>query len=447
MSQPCLAHPALNAAALLASLVLTIGDANAARVVLGAPAGEANLTMGCLYPMAGRAAMYGQDSIAGIDIALRDLEAERAEGRETPRLRVIIDDDLSKASYGVRLAEDFLRNDEVDVLCGMVSSGVAQAVSRVAQRERVVLIGTDHASSRMTIEAGHRYYFRVTNDSWISMAAGARYLRDLQAGTGWKRLAFIGPDYDYGHVSWTDLQQSLDELGVQYETVAELWPKLYEPDYSLHTAALLQAKPDIVVTSLWGGDFIAFVKQAAGSGLFESTRLANFDTGANYDALVSLGEVPPPGLILSARHHNNWPDTERNRRFVATFEQLNGRYPTYAAQGAYSGVMAAARAVQAAGGKTDSESLVEALEGLRLDLPEDPPGFASWIDPVTHQIVQAQAVGTLERNDRFPPAKVMVGNWSVYPAAELRPSPQLIERRRAQARSGSEIPTSQPQHP
>lgn len=64
MSQPCLALPALNAAALLASLVLTIGDANAARVILGAPAGEANLTMGCLYPMAGRAAMYGQDSIA-----------------------------------------------------------------------------------------------------------------------------------------------------------------------------------------------------------------------------------------------------------------------------------------------------------------------------------------------------------------------------------------------
>ena len=124
MSQPCLAHPALNAAALLASLVLTIGDANAARVVLGAPASEANLTMGCLYPMAGRAAMYGQDSIAGIDIALRDLEAERAAGRETPRLRVIIDDDLSKASYGVRLAEDFLRNDEVDVLSAYVSGGV-----------------------------------------------------------------------------------------------------------------------------------------------------------------------------------------------------------------------------------------------------------------------------------------------------------------------------------
>lgn len=446
MPQPCLAHTTVRTAALVASLMLAV-DAHAARVTLGVPAVEADLTMGCLYPMAGRAASYGQDSIAGIEIALRDLKAERAAGGDTPRLRVIIDDDLSKASYGVRLAEDYLRNDKVDVLCGMVSSGVAQAVSRVAQRERVVLIGTDHASSRMTIEAGHRYYFRVTNDSWTSMAAGARYLRDLQARTGWKRLAFIGPDYDYGHVSWTDLQQSLEELGVHFETVSELWPKLYEPDYSLHTAALLQARPDIVVTSLWGGDFIAFVKQATGSGLFESARLANFDTGANYDALVSLGATPPPGLILSARHHNNWPNTERNRRFVTTFKQLNGRYPTYAAQGAYTGVMAAARAVQAAGGKTDSESLVDALEGLTLALPEDPPGFSSWIDPDTHQIVQAQAVGTLERNDRFPPAQVMVGNWSVYPATDLQPSPQIIERRRAHARSGSEIPPSQPHHP
>ncbi|MDR6711395.1 branched-chain amino acid transport system substrate-binding protein [Pseudomonas hunanensis] len=427
----------LTAVVALSGLLLAhASTAQAGRVELGAAAGQADLTLGCLYPMTERAAIYGQDSIAGIQVALSELQAQRDAGEQLPRLRVIIDDDQSKASYGTSLARAFIRKDGVQVLCGMVSSGVAMSVSQLAKEDKVLMIGTDHASSRMTLENGHRYYFRVTNDTWTSMAAGAHYLKALQASTGWKRLAFIGPDYEYGHVSRDDLHEALRQLGVQFEDVTELWPRLYEPDYSAYIAALEQAKPDIIVSALWGGDFHAFVKQAAGTRLFETSRLANFDTGGNYDFLVALGEQAPPGLILSARHHNNWPQTPRNDSFVQRFHTLTGRYPTYAAQGAYTGVMVLAKASQKAGGATDTESLVDALEGLEIALPEDPPGFVSRIDPLTHQILQAQAIGTPLRNDDFPPAKLMLGEWSVYSAQDLLPDPATrLRRQRSQIRN------------
>lgn len=414
--------------------------AQAERFELGAPSSEADAVVGCLYPMTGRSATYGRDSIAGIKIALNDLKAEAEAGLSVPKLRVIADDPRSKASYAVRLAQDFIANDHVRFFCGIVSSGVAHAVSDLARREKIIMVGTDHASSRLSIEAAHKYYFRVTNDSWTSMAAGARYLRDLQEKTGWTKLAFIGPDYDYGHVSWTDLQLALSELGVEYETVAALWPKLYEPDYSIYIGALQNAKPDIVVTALWGGDFIAFIKQAATTRFFETIRLANFDTGANYDVMMALGDQPYPGLILSARHHNNWPETGRNKRFVAQFHEMTGRYPTYAAEGAYTGIMAIARAMEKAGADNDNnnEALIRAFEGLQLALPEDPPGFASYIDPDTHQIVQAQAVGTVVHNENFPPSKLMVGNWAIYDAEDLKPSKEIVLRRRKAALGGSE---------
>ncbi|WP_455828645.1 ABC transporter substrate-binding protein [Pseudomonas capeferrum] len=396
---------------------------------LGAAASQADLTMGCLYPMTERAAIYGQDSIAGIQIALAELQAQREAGQQVPRLRVIIDDDQSKASYGVGLAKNFIHQDSVQVLCGMVSSGVGLAVSQLAKHEKVLMIGTDHASSRMTLENGHPYYFRVTNDTWTSMAAGARYLQALQQQTGWKRLAFIGPDYEYGHVSRDDLHEAFAQLDVKFEDVTELWPRLYEPDYSAYISALEQAKPDIIVSALWGGDFQAFVKQAASTQLFATSRLANFDTGGNYDFLVSLGDQALPGLILSARHHNNWPDTPRNRSFVERFQAINGRYPTYAAEGAYTGVMVLAKAYDKALGSTDSQELIRALEGLEIALPEDPPGFVSRIDPQTHQIQQTQAIGTPVLNNDYPPAKVMLGNWVVYSAQELQQNSATIKRR------------------
>lgn len=415
--------------ALAAGTMLAGASVAWARVELGAPADKAELTIGCMFPMTGRSGIYGRDSVGGMRVALDELEREG----NAPRLRILVEDDRSKASYAVRIADGFIRNDGARVLCGVVSSGVAQAVSALSERRKVIFIGTDHASSRMTVEGFHPYYFRVSNDSHTSMAAGARYLADLQKKEGWTRLAFIGADYEYGHVSWQDLESSLAQLGVRYQLVAQVWPKLYEPDYSVHIAALNKAKPDIVVAALWGGDFIGFLKQALSAGLTREAKLANFDTGGNYDTLVALDGTAPKGLILSARHHNNWPDTTRNKAFVDGFHALEGRYPTYAAEGAYTGILAVARAFRAAGGAGDTKALISALEGLRLELPEDPAGFVSHMDPATHQLVQMQAIGQPVPDTRFPPAKMMLGNWTVYSAEDLQPSADLVRRRRALA--------------
>lgn len=412
-----------------------------ARIELGAPATQADATVGCMFPLAGRAAIYGRDSIGGMKLALADLAAELGPDK-APRLRILVEDDRSKASFATRIAEDFVRRDRARFLCGIVSSGVAQAVSRVARARQVIMVGTDHASSRLTLEDGHRYYFRVSNDTYASMAAGARYLAELQRTSGWRRLAFIGPDYDYGHVAWQDLQDSLQRLGVRYEMVGHFWPRLYEPDYSAYLGKLSAARPDVIVTALWGGDFVAFLKQALPAGLLARARLANFDTGGNYDVLVSLGEQAPAGLILSARHHNNWPATDRNRKFVADFFRQEGRYPTYAAEGAYAGVLAIGRALALAGRTASNEQLIRVLEGLHLSLPEDPPGEVSRIDPETHQIIQAQAVGEVVSDTGYPPARVMLGRWRVYRADELQPPADLLRQRRATAATENVVPLS-----
>lgn len=417
-----------------------------ARIEFGASPQTADATVGCMFPLAGRAAIYGRDSIAGMKLALADL-VERFPPGTAPKLRVLVEDDRSKASVATRIAKNFIVRDKVRFLCGVVSSGVAQAVSRVSRARQVIMIGTDHASSRLTIEDFHRHYFRLSNDTYTSMAAGARYLADLQKSSGWRRMAFIGPDYDYGHIAWRDLEAAMAGHGVRYEMAGHLWPRLYEPDYTAYIAELKAAKPDVIVTALWGGDFIAFLKQALSSGLLEKARLANFDTGGNFDVLVSLGELAPTGLILSARHHNNWPETARNRKFVDDFHRLEGRFPTYAAEGAYAGIMAIGQAMALAGKRAGNEKLIRTLEGMHLALPEDPEGYVSHIDPETHQIVQAQAIGEVVPNSVFPPARVMLGHWVVYRADDLQPSLDLIRSRRARGRGDTGRSTPPPPIP
>lgn len=392
-----------------------------APVIPAVAASADEVVVGCLYPMTGRGGLYGRDSVAAIEMAVQEVNANGGiAGRE---LRVLVEDSKSKPAYAVQIAERFIRRQQVHFLCGAVSSAVGLAVSEVARRQRTIFVGTDHASSRLTADALHPYYFRVSNNTRQSMVAGARYLAELQARDGWRRIGFIGPDYDYGHVMWRDLRRALDRLGVEYEIVVELWPKLYEPDFSPYISAILDAKPDVLVNGHWGGDAVQFIRQARNLGLFERTRFFNFDAGGNYEVMAALGDEMPLGVVLSARHHNNWPDTVANRRFVNRFFEHAGRYPSYAAEGAYAGIKAIAEAVEAAGDPRDTDAVIEALERLRLKLPEDPAGFTSYMDPTTHQIVQMQAIGEVVRNHAYPPATTMLGNWRVYDAEQLKGLP------------------------
>ncbi len=381
-----------------------------------------SIKIGALYPMSGRGGLYGQDSEAAIKIALQEVNAKGLPGGK--KLEVIVTDDQSKPALAVTLAKRYITEDHVKFLYGVVSSSAALAVTEVSKEYKTIFIGTDHAATDLTANAFQRYYFRVSNNTFQSMAAGAMYLQEMKLG---RKIAYIGPDYAYGRDQIAELKYSLDKLGASYEMVGEFWPKLYEADYTSYITAILRAKPDVLVCGFWGGDTVAFIKQAKAYGLFDKMKYFHPDGGGNYEVFSTLGAECPEGLIMSARHHNNWPETKENADFVQKFKKATGRYPSYAAEGAYVGILVIAEAIRKVGNADNTDALVSALEGMKMKFPEDPAGFQSYIDPKTHQIVQAQAIGVTVKNDKFPPAKYMLGNFKVYAADKLMPPQDYID--------------------
>ncbi len=400
---------------LLCLLTLVSGKAQAQELTLGASPDEAQSTVGCLFPMSGKGGLYGRDSVTGIKLAFEFLQQQSQ--KQYPAIRVIVADSSSKASKATRQVRNFVRRDKVRFICGVVNSAIALQVSRVAEEEKVFFIGTDHASSRLTQGGPHPYYFRVNNNSEQSMQAAASYIKEKfgqRIARDPLRIAYIGPDYDYGYQAWKDLRTGLDNAQVSYQVETVLWPKLYEPDYSPYLRALIEKKVDLVINALWGGDLVAFIQQANQTSLFEHARFANFDTGGNYEVLSALAQDMPAGLILSARHHNNWPETALNRWFVKRFFEISGHYPSYAAEGAYAGILAIAEALRTAGVNANDQQLREALSQLKLKLPEDPLDFVSFMNPKNHQLQQVIAIGETVPDHRYLPARMMLGNWRIY---------------------------------
>ncbi len=384
--------------------------------------------IGALYPMTGRAGLYGLDSVDAAEMAIEEINSKG--GVAGYKLELVNTDSKAKPDYSVMVAKRYIDQDKVHFLFGVVSSAVGLALTEVSKQNKKIFIGTDHASTQLTVDKFQPYYFRVSNNTFQSMAAGALYLKELKQTKPWETIAYVGPDYAYGHDQWNELKYNLDRFGIKYKVVGEYWPKLFAPDYTAFVTSILKDKPDILVCGLWGGDSVAFIKQATPYGLFEKTLFCSPDACGNYEVMSATGAELPLGLVLSARHHNNWPETQANKDYVQKFFKRTGRYPTYAAEGAYSGILAIAQAVEKVGNPDDTEALVKALEGMKIKLPEDPDDFTSYIDPATHQIVQVQAIGVTVANDQFPPAKRMLGNWKIYKAEELLPPKEYIESKR-----------------
>ncbi|MDV7341225.1 ABC transporter substrate-binding protein [Terasakiella sp. A23] len=385
-----------------------------ARVERGVGVEEADVNVGCLFPLSGYGIGFGNDSIIGIELALEDIAKDLPDA---PKMRVIIEDTKLKASRTIRHVRDFANQDKTQFVCGIVSSGIALEVTKIIDDLGVVFIGTDNASSRLTGSALTQNYFRVTNNTYQTMYAGAQYIRDSFGGILKKRplrIAFIGPDYDYGYQNWLDLQSALEKLNIAYDPVATLWPSLFEVDFSAQIRSLLRVKADLIVNEQWGNDFITFMRQVNDSDLMEYSKIANFGSGGDYDVLAKLGNDLPQGLILSARHHVNWPETKENSSFVRRFYDRTGHYPSYVAQGAYSGILAIALTLIDTGGGTDLDDIRASLSKIEMKLPEDPNGFKSFMNAKDHQIQQVISIGETVIDHRFPPATRLIGNWKNY---------------------------------
>jgi branched-chain amino acid transport system substrate-binding protein len=379
------------------------------------------IVIGAMYPMTGRAGRYGIDSVSGAEIAMEEINAKG--GVNGRMIDIIFNDSKANPAYSIKVAKRYITEDKVNFLMGVVSSAVGLAVTEVSKENKVIFVGTDHASTALTTEKFQPYYFRVSNNTYQSAAAAAIYANGKKE---WKKYYVIGPDYEYGHRTWEDFWMLLQKKRKDVQILGQAWPKLFEPDYTPYITAILKAKPDVLVTTFWGGDTVAFIKQALPYKLFDKMKFFNYDGGGNYELLEAMPTGLPKGLVLSARHHLNWPNTKLNQEFVKKFKAKTGRFPSYAAEGAYAGVYFIAEGVRQAGTAEDPDKLVAAMEKMKIKLPEDPDGFTSYMRPIDHQIVQAQAIGETVPNKSYPPATMMLGNWQVYKAEDIIPSEEDI---------------------
>ncbi|MFQ5882327.1 MAG: ABC transporter substrate-binding protein [Candidatus Methylomirabilales bacterium] len=363
------------------------------------------IKIGALFQLTGPAAGHGRHGSQGARMAEKEIN-ERG-GILGRKLQIFLTHE-GNASIGVREVQRYILQEQVDFLMGVDSSNVALAVSEEAKKHKKIVLFTRAAIGRLIGSACHRYAFRVVNSAVMDARAAAFVMKDKPA----KRWYNIGPDSEYGRGSWEAFQAAIKKVKPDVQFVGESWPKLFERDYSSHINAALQAKPDAVWSTLWGGDLVAFIKRANPFGFFEKVKFFVNPAGASLSVLVPLGKEMPQGLWVSAPYWFLYPDSSNNRVFASAYKALYGDYPDGVAMSAYSAVYLLKRVIEEVG-SLDTEKIIAALEGATYT---DPEGVKT-IRKEDHQAIKDAVWGRTAESSKYPFR--ILGDLVVIPGTEV----------------------------
>jgi branched-chain amino acid transport system substrate-binding protein len=321
------------------------------------------------------------------------------------KIEVLKADEAAGVDGNVKELRRLKLQEKIDFFCGITSSGNSPALGPVAEELKVLTIFVDGCTDFLFDKAvpNPHYIFRITN---IQSADGATCaLAVAQTWPNVKKIAHIHPDYSYGRNAFDHYGIIMKKVLPKSEVVSEGWPKLGTSDFSSHITKAIAAKPDLLVSSVWGGDYVAMYKQALQYGLFEKMKFAT--TLALGVAPHAIGKDHPEGVIagVHANYHFTFPPGNRwppNKTFVEKYFARWKEYPNFQAEGAYTATQMLKAAIEKAnhflGGWPDDDAIISQLEGMGYA----GPGGYVYIRPDNHQGYKDAMTGFSKNVPEYP---------------------------------------------
>lgn len=289
-------------------------------------------------------------------------EINAAGGVLGRKIEVISRDDGGKPGDAVTVANELVTKERVALVFGTLLSNVGLAVADFAKQKKVVFIAAEPLTDTIAWANGNRYTFRLRPGTYVQAAMLAEEAAKLPA----KRWATVAPNYEYGKSAVAAFRQLLSAKRPDVEWVAEQWPALFKIDAGPTVQALAQARPDAIYNVTFDSDLAKFVREGTLRGLFEGRPVVSLLSGEP-EWVDSLKAEAPQGWIVTG-----YPwyaiDTPAHTAFKTAYMGKFNDYPRLGSVVGYATIKAVAAAIAKAGA-TDSEALVQALRGLRVDTP------------------------------------------------------------------------------
>jgi branched-chain amino acid transport system substrate-binding protein len=296
----------------------------------------------------------------GWELALEEINA--SGGLLGRKVEVISRDDNANPGDAVRVAEELVSRERVDMIFGTFLSHIGLAVTDFAKQRKVLFLAAEPLTDKITWENGNRYTFRLRPSTYMQAAMLVPEAAKLKK----KRWAVVYPNYEYGQSAAATFKQLLKAAQPDVEFVGEQAPALFKIDAGSVAQALAESKPDAIFNVLFGSDLAKFVREGTTRGLFKDRTVFSMLSGEP-EYLDPLRDEAPVGWWVTGYP---WYSIQRpeHAKFLAAYQKKWQEYPRLGSVVGYASMMSLAAAVRKAG-STDTEKMIVAFKGLPVDTP------------------------------------------------------------------------------
>ncbi len=296
----------------------------------------------------------------GMELAVEEINA--AGGVNGKKIELITRDDNANPGDAVRVAEELISREKIDVLAGTFLSNTGLAVTDFAKQKKFFFLAGEPLTDKIIWGSGNKYTFRLRPGTHMQAAMLVPEAVKLKK----KRWAIVYPNYEYGQSAVAAFKQLLKAAQPDVEFVAEQAPPLGRLDAGSVVQALADAKPDAIFNVLFGADLSKFVREGNTRGLFQGREVVSVLTGEP-EYLDPLRDEAPNGWIVTGYPWYGIQTPEHKAFFLA----YHGKYKDYPRLGSvvgYTMIKSIAAGLKKAK-SSDTDKLVAAFKGLQLESP------------------------------------------------------------------------------
>ena len=332
----------------------------------GAALAQGEIRIAHVYDKTGALEAYAKQSSNGLMMGLEYLTGGTMQvlGR---KIVVIEKDSQLKPDVGKSLLASAFGDDKADLAIGPVSSGVALAMLPVAEEYRKILIVEPAVADSITGDKWNRYIFRTARNSTQDAVAGAAALPKDAA------IATLAQDYAFGRDGVKAFKDALAAVGSKAKIVHEEYAPQQTTDFTAPAQRIFAALKDQpgrkVIVVIWAG------AHPMAKLMDLKPERYNIEVAPGGNILpVMKGWKDFAGTEGAIYYYYGFPKNKMNDWLVAEHQKRFGAPPDFFTAGGFAAASAVVTAIKRAGG-TDTEKLIQAMEGMFFDTPKGTMGF------------------------------------------------------------------------
>ncbi len=365
--------------------------ATAAPAATKAPAASTGtpLKIGLLTDQSGTLAIYGPMLEKGFALGLEYATGATNSVAGRP-IQVITKDTASKVDVGTQVARDLLEKENVDMLIGVPSSGVALAVNELAKQYKKIYIAQPAAGTEITGKNFNPYVFRSGRSNEQDALASAAAL--LKLG---KTFVQIAPDYAFGYGSATGFYNVVKAGGGKFtindspDKVGAVYIPQDAKDFTPYLQKVLDAKAEVLVVTWAGAGFVPLFTQMQQLGIFKAMTVYT-GIGDNQSLKASFGfALGVKGINV---YHYTLPKNPINDWLVQKHLEKFKTPPDLFTEGGFTAAQMMVAGLKATNGDPSPDKLIKVYED---NFSFDGPKGKYTVRPYDHVMLQTLYVAEL----------------------------------------------------